>query len=54
VALLGVAVGWPDPSVAVPAAMLVALLRWPADRRWAGWVLDGALLVGGLVAIIAG
>jgi len=54
VAGLGVIVGWPHPAAAVPAAMLVAMVRWPAGRIWADWVLDGALLVGGVVAIALG
>jgi len=54
VAGLGVIVGWPHPPAAVPAAMLLAMVRWPVTRRWAEWVLDGALLAGGLVAIALG
>jgi hypothetical protein len=46
----GVILGWPEPTVAIPAAMLLALLPWPADREWAEWVLDGALLAGGVMA----
>lgn len=51
VAGVGVIVGWPEPAAVVPAAMLIAMVRWPASRWWAEWVLDGALLVGGVVAI---
>jgi hypothetical protein len=54
VAGLGVIVGWPHPPAAVPAAMLLAMVRWPVTRRWAEWVLDGALLAGGLVSIALG
>ena len=54
VAGLGVVVGWPHPAAAVPAAMLLAMARWPVTRRWAEWVLDGALLVAGIVAIALG
>lgn len=51
IAATGVAAGWPEPAVAVPAAMLVALMRWPVSREWTAWVLDGALLFGGVLAI---
>lgn len=54
VAALGVVAGWPSPTVAVPAAMLLALVRRPVTRGWAGWVLDGALLLGGGIAIALG
>lgn len=52
VALVGVLVAWPDPGVAIPGAVLLALLRWPASRRWAEWALDGALLAGALFALL--
>ena len=51
-ALAGVVVGWPAPGVGIPAAVLVALVPWPANRRWAEVGLDGALLVGALVALL--
>lgn len=54
VALAGVIAGWPDPLVAVPAAVLVALVRWPADRRYAERVLDGAVLGGAVLALVLG
>ena len=54
VAGLGVVAGWPHPAAAVPAAMLLAMVRWPVTRRRAEWVLDGALLVGGAGAIALG
>lgn len=54
VAGVGVVVGWPAPAAAVPAAMLLAMVRWPVTRWWAERGLDGALLVGGIVAIVLG
>lgn len=52
VALAGVVVAWPAPGTAIPATLLLALLPWPASRRWAELGLDGALLVGAVVTVV--
>ncbi|RKZ13251.1 hypothetical protein DRQ32_01990 [bacterium] len=55
VAAAGVAVAFAmgaAPLATIPGCLLLALVRWPADRRFAERVLDGALLVGALAAIV--
>lgn len=53
-ALIGVIAGLVSPGVrpvaVVPGILLLALIPWPASRRWVEWGLDGALLLGGLLA----
>jgi hypothetical protein len=39
------------PLAAVPAAMLIALLTFRDDHRYGLWVVDGALVLGGLAAL---
>jgi hypothetical protein len=51
VALAGVLVGWPGPGTWIPAALFVSLSRRPRSRDQAELLLDGALLVGALVAL---
>lgn len=51
-ALAGVVAGWGSPAAIIPATLLVALVRWPADRRWAERAVDGALLVGAGLAFV--
>lgn len=52
VALGGILLAWPHPGLAIPAAVLVALVHGPASRRWAEVWLDGALLAGAVVTVI--
>jgi hypothetical protein len=52
VAAAGVLSGIPDPAAVIPGAMLVAMVRWPVTRWWAERGLDGALLVGGGLALV--
>jgi hypothetical protein len=53
-ALTGVVVGLMSPGAqaiaVVPAVLLLALIPWPSSRRWAERGLDGALLVGAMLA----
>lgn len=53
-ALAGVVAGLIIPgaraTAAVPALLMLALIPWPASRRWAERGLDGALLAGALLA----
>ena len=53
-ALIGMIAGLMSPGVrviaVVPGFLLLALIPWPASRRWAERGLDGALLLGALLA----